>query len=82
LSKSPEKVTIGEVLRYVQKEMAAAECVACVSEQQCPFSDNCAFSSLWQRVKSAAFQIYDDTTMQDLLDENEGGSGLGPVRVA
>jgi len=82
LAKSPEEVTIGNVLRYVQKEMAMAECVACVSAQKCPFAGNCAFSSLWQRVKSAAFKIYDDTTMQDLLEENEPDKVLGPIRVA
>lgn len=68
LAKPPQEITVGDVLRFVQKEMAGAKCVACVSQQQCPFIDNCAFSTLWQKVKTAAFQIYDDTTLQDLLN--------------
>lgn len=68
LAKPPQEITVGDVLRYVQKELAGAQCVACVSQQECPFFGDCAFSSLWHKVKTAAFQIYDDTTLQDLLD--------------
>ena len=61
--------------------MAAAECVACISVKSCPFEGKCAFSALWQRAKTAVFKVYDDTTLQDLLDDNDAGQGVGsPVR--
>ena len=71
LARAPERITVGDVLRYLQKKTDTARCLACVSEKACPFTENCAFSSLWHRVKTAAFDIYDKTTMQDLLDTNE-----------
>ena len=71
LARSPEQVTIGDVFRYLQKDQDGSSCIACVSEKACPFLGRCAFSKLWQEVKTAAFQIYDKTTMQDLLDTNE-----------
>jgi Rrf2 family protein len=71
LSKAPQYITVGDVLRYLQKDANSARCIACVSRKSCPFKDQCAFSSLWQRVKVAAYAIYDNTTMQDLLIMNE-----------
>ena len=74
LTRNPERITVGDVLRYLQKDTEATRCLACVSQKACPFSANCAFSSLWHRVRDAAFDIYDKTTMQDLLDSNEPNS--------
>ena len=71
LTKSPDQVTVGDVFRYLQKDADGSSCIACVSQKACPFLERCAFSNLWQEVKAAAFQIYDETTMQDLLDANE-----------
>ena len=70
LAKPPEKVTVGDVFRFLQKDQEGSTCIACVSQKACPFIDQCAFSNLWHQVKEAAFNIYDKTTMQDLLDAN------------
>ena len=71
LSRAPEDITVGDVLRYLQKDQEETGCLACVSKKACPFLDRCAFTTLWQKVKTAAFKIYDATTMQDLLNTNE-----------
>jgi Rrf2 family transcriptional regulator, cysteine metabolism repressor len=71
LSKPPDKITVGDVLRYLQKDQYRAGCLACVSKNACPFLERCAFTTLWQKVKTAAFEIYDATSMQDLLNTNE-----------
>ncbi len=70
LTREPSEITVGDILRYLQKEMEASHCIACVSKKSCPFQDNCVFSSMWHRVKAAAYKIYDETTMQDLLNSN------------
>ncbi len=82
LTRPARQISVGDVLRFVHKEMSSTQCVACVSQQACPFVGNCAFSVLWQRVKSAAFKVYDDTTIQDLLNDNEGTSFLSPTAMA
>lgn len=72
----PDQITVGDVFRYLHKDQEDSKCIACVSKQACPFLERCAFSNLWHDVKAAAFQIYDETTMQDLLDANEeAGAG-------
>ena len=71
LARAPSQVTVGEVLRYLERDLDAARCIACVSRTSCPFFKDCAFSSLWEKVKAATFKIYDETTIQDLLDGNK-----------
>jgi Rrf2 family protein len=82
LAQSPQEITVGDVLRSVHNAPPLMECVACISQQSCPFAGNCAFSVMWQKVKTAAFDIYDSTTLQDLLDNHMSAGMLNPVPVA
>ena len=72
LVKPPGQVSVGDVLRFLNRELpSATDCIACVSKTSCPFDGRCAFSSLWTRVKQAAFDIYDQTSFQDLIDRGK-----------
>lgn len=71
LTKPPDEISIGDVFRYLYKGQDGPGCIACVSQNTCPFSERCAFSDLWHRAKEAAYRIYDETTIQDLLTANE-----------
>lgn len=82
LVKPPAEITVGDVLRHMQKETPPSQCVACGSRQTCPFVNRCAFSLLWQRVKDAAFEIYDGTTLQDLLDDYAPIEALNAIGAA
>lgn len=72
LVKPPNEVSVGDVLRFLHRELPATDCIACVSKTSCPFDGRCAFSSMWIRVKQAAFNIYDETSFQDLIDREQG----------
>jgi Rrf2 family protein len=77
LVKPPDKVSVGDVIRFLHREQTSKDCIACVSKASCPFDGRCAFSSMWMRVKQAAFNIYDQTSFQDLIDlENSTGQPL------
>lgn len=80
LLKPPEDVSVGEVLRFLQKKVEKSEAgdpaatrgkvskaVASKSEDD---EENPALEQLWRKVKAAAYGIYDDTSMKDLMDEN------------
>ena len=68
LVKPPDQVSVGDVLRFLTREHSASDCLACVSKTICPFDGRCAFSTMWIRVKEAVFNIYDETSFQDLID--------------
>jgi Rrf2 family protein len=77
LARQPDQVTVGDVFRFLQKDQEGSSCIACVTQKACPFFEQCAFSNLWHQVKAAAFNIYDKTTMQDLLESNKAiGAGV------
>ena len=77
LVKPPGQVSVGDVLRFLNRELPVTDCIACVSKSSCPFDSQCAFSSLWIRVKQAAFDIYDETSFQDLIDRERESGGPG-----
>ncbi len=71
LVKPPNQVSVGDVLRFLSRDLSPSDCIACVSKTSCPFDGRCAFSSMWIRVKQAAFNIYDETSFQDLIDREQ-----------
>jgi Rrf2 family protein len=71
LTRSPDKISVGDVLRFMDKAARSDNCPACVSKSNCPFSGNCAFASMWNQVNDAIFDIYDGTSIQDLLNNEK-----------
>ncbi len=71
LVKPPNQVSVGDVMRFLSRDLSPSDCIACVSKTSCPFDGQCAFSSMWIRVKQAAFNIYDETSFQDLIDREQ-----------
>ena len=77
LVKPPNQVSVGDVLRFLSRDLSPSDCIACVSKTSCPFDGRCAFSSMWIRVKQAAFSIYDETSFQDLIDREKNSGWPG-----
>ena len=71
LTRPPDKISVGDVLRFMDKPSTSGQCVACVSNSNCPFSGKCAFASMWNQVNAAIFEIYDGTTILDLLNNEK-----------
>ena len=68
-SKSPSQVTVGDIMRFLEKQPGGRDCIACDKKtKSCPNIDECAFYPLWKKVHHAIFKIYDETSLQDLLD--------------
>jgi Rrf2 family protein len=70
LLKPPEDVSVGEVLRFLQKKVDKELSDDDPAPSVPGGDENPALEQLWQRVKAAAYGIYDDTSMKDLLDVN------------
>lgn len=81
LAKAPDQITVGGVLRYLLGDTESVRCLACVSQKGCPFLGQCAFLALWRKVRTAAYKIYDETTMQNLLDFNEPEDMMAKYRL-
>lgn len=66
----PNEVTVGDIIRFLEKDKGPAQCIACVSKSNCPAVGQCAFSPMWNRIRERIFDVYDQTTIANLM-ENE-----------
>ena len=71
LVRQPEKITVGEIMRFMERNMEESKCVALVPEINCPFKGDCAFYPMWNKVKDAIYKVYDETTITDLIDNEK-----------
>lgn len=70
LTVPPEKLTVGALMRFLQQDVSSETCVALISENDCPFYGKCVFFPMWRRIKDAIFEVYDKTSIQDLLNDD------------
>jgi Rrf2 family protein len=68
LSKAPDKITVGEVIRYIDGPL---EPISCVKEgySNCVDINRCVFKKLWSKVYQATAGIVDNVTFEELASE-------------
>ncbi len=71
LVRSPDKLTVGEVMRTIQGPIRLVDCADEGSQRDCPLISNCVFLPMWTKVQEAISDVYDTTTFQDFLDAAE-----------
>ncbi|MFH0940074.1 MAG: Rrf2 family transcriptional regulator [Planctomycetota bacterium] len=67
LSRQPDHLTVGEILRFMQGPLGPIECVTGDVRTKCPLHRGCVFLPMWEKVRDAMAGVYDNTTFQDLL---------------
>jgi Rrf2 family protein len=66
----PDRITVGEVIRFVDGPFAPVKCVKETEQADCPLYGGCAFIGMWSRARDAVNHVFDNTTFQDLIDED------------
>ncbi len=70
LARVPEAITVGDVYRVLEGEVAPVECTA---EDYLPGSCNrealCLSRGIWERVQAAILSVLDSTSLLDLLTQ-------------
>lgn len=69
LAKSPEEITVGNVLWALEGTLAPMECVAGERETQCKHRDGCSTKFVWEKLKAAMDEVLDTTTLADILTQ-------------
>lgn len=75
LASSPEELTVGEIMRFMQGPLGPVDCVVAGSKDTCPLYGDCAFLPMWEKVGAAVSDVYDNTTFQDLVNQEKQNSG-------
>lgn len=68
LTRPPREITVGDIMRFFRKQTPPGGCAVCLTSSRCPFTSGCAFSEMWNRVDRAIFAVYNETTIQDLVE--------------
>ena len=69
LARRPEQITIGEVVRFVDRDTAPVACVSGSAQAaDCEFNFECPFYDFWLQAKQALDSVYDGTTMADIVE--------------
>ena len=68
LSKSPEKYTVGEILRLTEGSLAPVDCLN-QDPIECDRSGECATLPVWQGLNRVINEYLDSITLQDILDQ-------------
>ncbi len=71
LTRPPDDLTVGEVMQFVQGPLGPVSCIVGDAKNPCPLYGNCAFLPMWKEVQKALSDIYDNTTFQDLIDQEK-----------
>ena len=69
LTRQPGRITIGEIIQFVDGPLSPVACMAGEDSLKCSLRGKCVFIGLWRRAEKAASDVYDQTSFQDLLDD-------------
>jgi Rrf2 family cysteine metabolism transcriptional repressor len=66
----PEReITVGEIIRFVQGPLVPVHCMT-EGPGECPLFGDCPFHSMWERARKAVVEVYDTTTIRDMISEH------------
>jgi Rrf2 family transcriptional regulator, cysteine metabolism repressor len=69
LARPAGRLSIGEVIRFIEGPVAPVACVVTEGEAPaCPLRGSCVFMSMWKEAQNAMEGVYDKTTFQGLID--------------
>lgn len=68
LSKSPDKYTVGEILRLTEGSLAPVDCLR-HDPNECERSAECPTLPVWQGLNRVINEYLDSITLQDILDQ-------------
>lgn len=68
LAVSPDKVTVGEILRLTEGSLSPLACIDDDNMIQCERSEECSTLYVWQGLKKVVTEYLDGITLQDILD--------------
>lgn len=71
LSRPPERITVGDVLRVLEGPLTPIECLERKqTEPDCGVLGPCAMRRMWQRLKDSIEHVLDTTTLASLVQES------------
>lgn len=72
LVKTPDKYTVGEILRVTEGCLSPVSCLQ-YEENSCPRKADCLTLPVWEGLYKVVNDYLESITLQDILDKSSGG---------
>ncbi len=69
LNNSPKNITVGDVIRALEGDIAPADCVLDENIGKCIKEDFCVTKNVWIKIKNSINEVIDSITLQDMVDD-------------
>ncbi|HCJ11429.1 MAG TPA: Rrf2 family transcriptional regulator [Clostridiales bacterium] len=71
LARSPDEITVGDIIRVLEGPIAPVECVSQDPGdfRHCGRTDGCVTRPVWEKLRDSMVRVLDSITLKDLLDE-------------
>lgn len=68
LSRKPEEITVGEIIRELEGPLAPSECVL-DAEPECSNADYCVTRLIWEKIMDSINNVVDSITLNDMIQD-------------
>ena len=68
LARKPDEVTVGTIIQFVDGPLGPVSCMTGKAAEDCALHGNCVFIGMWKRAERAMCDVYDLTSLRDLID--------------
>lgn len=68
LSRPPEEITVGEIIRILEGPLAPSECVI-DDEPDCANAGYCATRLIWEKIMEGINNVIDSITLRDMVND-------------
>lgn len=79
LAKAPEKITIGEAIRFIEGPIEPISCVGRKDYEGCKDFKSCVFRDIWSQVYTATSLVVDTVTFAELARRVEARRKTKPA---
>lgn len=69
LNDEPKNITVGDVIRALEGDIAPSECVLDENLGKCVKEDFCVTKNVWVKIKNSINDVIDSITLQDMVDD-------------
>ncbi|HHV62430.1 MAG TPA: Rrf2 family transcriptional regulator [Firmicutes bacterium] len=71
LSKRPEEITVGDIIRVLEGPIAPVECAGenTPYESSCKRADKCVARLIWERLRDSITSLLDSITLADMCED-------------
>lgn len=70
LTRTPDKYSVGEILRATEGDLAPVACLSCKAEP-CSRAAECKTITMWTRFNEITNEYFDSITLDDLIQQNK-----------